>query len=173
MNTPFISAMKTGITTKGISDPNTAATPVSISTDPRYIGFLLRRKALSVTRILDSSWGLTVVLTLRKILSATMLIAIPMTNGKMPSKFQGEGMIVLTGNVKWSVIITASEINKYVGGNMVLLFFFVRESSWDILFHLCIFGSLMFCVAKLFLYTDYADFPDFSLGLRRTGTVSG
>jgi hypothetical protein len=73
----------------GDNDLNRIAIPISIATNPRYIGFLLNLKTPPWISALDFSNGLTVVFTFLNARSAEILIPIPNKIGKRPVKCQG------------------------------------------------------------------------------------
>jgi len=73
----------------GDRDPNKTASPISINTIPRYIGFLLLRKTPVVIKTEDSSNGLTIVVTSLKSLSATRFNIHPRAKGIIARRCQG------------------------------------------------------------------------------------
>ena len=112
MNTTCIKIAKIGITTYGVRDPMNIEIPMRISTNPKYIGFLVIRKIPQVIKTVDTSNGLTVVLCFLNALSAMRFTAKPNIKGIVPNRFQGEGMIFEIGNRKCRGNIKKIDTNK-------------------------------------------------------------
>lgn len=89
MKTLSMSIIKTIMIAYGVNEPINIAIPLIISTNPRYIGFLLIWNTPLVIKVVDSSNGFTVVLHFLKALSPTRLSPKPTITGMIPSKFQG------------------------------------------------------------------------------------
>jgi hypothetical protein len=112
MKTTSNNTAKTGITTYGVRDPMNIEMPMRISTNPKYIGFLVIRKIPQVIKTVDTSNGLTVVLCFLNALSAMKFATRPNAKGKAPNRFQGKGMIFEIGNRKCRAPITKIDTNK-------------------------------------------------------------
>jgi len=88
------------------------AMPIRISTNPKYMGFLLIRKISQVIKAVDTSNGLTVVLCFLRALSAMRFNTRPDAKGIVPNRFHGKGMISTIGNRKCRATIAKMDANK-------------------------------------------------------------
>ena len=112
MNILSIKIAKLATTKYGVRDPTNMDIPKRMSTNPRYMGFLVNRNTPLVIKTVESSNGLTVVLYFLNALSMIKFIARPNVMGIAPRRFQGKNMIFNIGCRKCKTTIAKMEITE-------------------------------------------------------------
>ena len=130
--------MKKGITITGENEPKRMAMPTSITTPPRYIGFLVCWKMPFVTSTVAWTPGGSGVPNWRKSVRLTAISINPISINIIPTYLHRDSSQYPIGMIipRTTIIIIAA--NKYKGGRMRGVDFSVFISVWDYIVNVCI-----------------------------------